>query len=62
MLDFTLKQMGLIKSKEICIVFTIKLKAWTIYVDDLILFTNNQKSKSYIKEELHKRFIMKDLG
>lgn len=66
-LDFTLKEMGLVQSKQdLCIYYKIKDKDnmifLAIYVDDLILFTNNEESKCYIKGELHKKFKMKDLG
>lgn len=33
-----------------------------VYVDDLVLFSNNQDSKQEIQEELYKKFKIKDLG
>lgn len=59
--------MGLSQSKlDPCIYFKIVDESNMIfmpsYVDDLLLFTNNQETNSYIKEQLHKQFKMKDLG
>ena len=34
----------------------------TIYVDDFLIFTNDDKLKRRLKKFLHKRFRMKDLG
>ena len=34
----------------------------TIYVDDLLIFTNDRKQKKKLKVYLQKRFQMKDLG
>lgn len=34
----------------------------TIYVDDLLIFSNSIKLKKWVKEQLMKRFEMKDLG
>lgn len=66
-LDTTLKEMGLLQTKlDPCIYYKIvdnnNITFIAIYVDDLMIFTNNQEVKSYIKGELHKRFKMKDLG
>ncbi|KAJ8717783.1 hypothetical protein PYW07_005713 [Mythimna separata] len=66
-IDFTLKEMGLSQSKlDPCIYFRIEnennITFLAVYVDDLLLFTNNQETKSYIKEQLHKQFKIKDLG
>lgn len=34
----------------------------TIYVDDLLIFSNSETLKNWVKEQLKKRFEMKDLG
>lgn len=65
-LDETLKKIGLTQSKtEPCIYFKTQNGEKTyvaIYVDDILIFSNNQRSKEYIKERLSKCFKMKDLG
>jgi len=33
-----------------------------VYVDDILIFSNNQKQKNDIKEKLKKEFKLKDLG
>lgn len=66
-LDSALKGMGLLQSKlDPCIYHKVNgennMLFVAIYVDDLLIFTNNQESKDYTKEELNKKFRMKDLG
>lgn len=66
-LDSTLKQMDLLQTKlDPCIYYKIEgdsnITFVAIYVDDLLIFTNNQKIKNHIKGELNKKFKMKDLG
>lgn len=66
-IDMTLREMGLSRSKlDPCIYYKIvdssNMFFLAIYVDDLVLFTNNQETKQYFKEELHKKFKIKDLG
>lgn len=66
-IDFTMKKMGLSQSKlDPCIYFRIvnenNITFMAVYVDDLLLFTSNQETKSYIKEQLRKQFKIKDFG
>lgn len=66
-LDSTLKEMGLSQTKlDPCIYYKIEddrnMIFMAIYVDDILIFTNNQNMKSHVKAELHKKFKMKDLG
>lgn len=66
-LSATLKSMDLTQSKlDPCIYFKIvddkNILFVAIYVDDLLIFTNNLESKKNIKEELNNKFKMKDLG
>lgn len=66
-LDSALKGLGLEQSHlDPCIYFKIvdekDMLFVAIYVDDLMIFTNQQKSADYFKNELSKRFKMKDLG
>lgn len=66
-LDSSLKDMGLLRSKlDPCIYYKITGKDnilfMAIYVDDILIFTNNSHTEKYIKNELMNRFHMKDLG
>ena len=66
-LSSTLTAMGLSQNKlDPCIYYKIvdnnNMMFLVIYVDDIILFTNNMESKNYIKDELKKQFKIKDLG
>lgn len=64
-LNTTLKQYGLEKSKaDPCIYFKEegdKKLIVTIYVDDLLIFTNDNKEERKLKETLQRNFEMKDL-
>lgn len=66
-LDSTLKEMGLSQSNlDPCIYYKIvdnsNIIFIAVYVDDLLIFTNNKEMNSHVKAELHKKFKMKDLG
>lgn len=65
-LDNSLKGIGLTQSLlDPCIYYNVLNEVITflaVYVDDLILFTNCTKTRSYIKNELFSNFEIKDLG
>ncbi|KRX39514.1 Retrovirus-related Pol polyprotein from transposon TNT 1-94 [Trichinella murrelli] len=66
MLDDTLRSFGLNRLKnEPCIYFLWKNKIFLavgVYVDDLLILSNNESSKNELKMALWERFKMKDLG
>ncbi|OUC41357.1 integrase core domain protein [Trichinella nativa] len=66
MLDDTLRSFGLNRLKnEPCIYFLWKNKIFLavgVYVDDLLILSNNESSKNELKMALCERFKMKDLG
>lgn len=65
-LDSAIKEFGLTQSNvDPCIYFNIKNQSRlyvAVYVDDLLIFTNNINEKNRLKTELSKQFKMKDLG
>lgn len=65
-LDTTLKQFGLQNSKaELCVYFQRKKDKKlivAIYVDDLLVLSNDKVEKRKLKEYLQKNFEIKDLG
>lgn len=65
-LDKKLCKMGLIRSKaDPCVFFKRDQETMLIvavYVDDLLILSNNIKEKEQLKEELNQEFRMKDLG
>lgn len=65
-LDSVLKEFGLKCSKhDTCIYFLVKDKlilVVAVYVDDLIIFSNDATQTKKIKQHLSDRFKMKDLG
>ncbi|KPJ07592.1 Copia protein [Papilio machaon] len=66
-LSHTLKGMGLLQNRlDPCIFYKIvdekNMFFLAVYVDDIIIFTNNLESKTYFKKELQKQFKIKDLG
>lgn len=65
-LDATLQDFGLYRSAvDPCLYWSIqneKLLLVTIYVDDLLIFTNDLDTKKKLKAYLNMRFKMKDLG
>lgn len=66
-LSSMLKGMGLSQNKlDPCIYYKIvdnnNMFFLAVYVDDIILFTNNMDTRNYVKEELQKQFKIKDLG
>ncbi|KRZ57143.1 Retrovirus-related Pol polyprotein from transposon TNT 1-94 [Trichinella nativa] len=66
MLDDILRSFGLNRLKnEPCIYFLWKNKIFLavgVYVDDLLILSNNESSKNELKMALCERFKMKDLG
>ncbi|KRX78153.1 Retrovirus-related Pol polyprotein from transposon TNT 1-94, partial [Trichinella sp. T6] len=66
MLDDTLRSFGLNRLKnEPCIYFLRKNETFLavgVYVDDLLILSNNESSKNELKMALCERFKMKDLG
>ena len=65
-LDKRLKQIGLVQSKvDQCVYHHIKGNKHfilTVFVDDLIIFTNWKEISNFVKQELFSTFSMKDLG
>lgn len=65
-LDDCLKKCGLIQSKtDSCIYYRMTediILIVAIYVDDMIIFSNNVKAKTSLKNELMSQFKMKDIG
>lgn len=65
-LDQSLCEMGLQRSKvDPCIYFKSDAEGIIIiavYVDDLLILSNNEKQKKRLKTQLKKQFNMKDLG
>lgn len=65
-LDAVLKGFGLIQSKfDSCVYFKITGKCMIIvavWVDDLLIFSNNKKLKNQVKLQLTRSFKMTDLG
>lgn len=65
-LDATIKEVGLKQSKvDPCIYHRVqsgKMLFLAVYVDDILLFSNDIKMKAIVKSHLQKRFKMKDLG
>lgn len=65
-LDIALKEIGFQRSKvDPCIYFNVNGHLMTfvgIYVDDSITASNDIETKRRLKDGLHKRFKMKDLG
>lgn len=65
-LDNVLKSLGLKQSNaDPCIYFNLegnKILIIAVYVDDLLIFTNNQPMKLKLKSNLKKKFKMKDMG
>lgn len=65
-LDKELRRMGLQRSKyDTCVYFRItegKMVIVTIYVDDFLIFSNDDEMVSTVKSALTKKFRMKDLG
>lgn len=67
LLERGLIEMGLKQSSfDSCALIKItenkELVIVTVYVDDLLIFSNSIKLKDWVKEQLMKRFEMKDLG
>lgn len=65
-LDAALKSLNLRQSKmDPCIYYNIsgtKIFFIAVYVDDILIFSNNNAYKNKVKSELQKSFSMKDLG
>jgi hypothetical protein len=65
-LDAVLREFGLQRSQvDTCLYWMMegdKMLFVTIYVDDLLIFTNNRALKKKLKKFLMKKFDMKDLG
>ena len=65
-LDKVLKKLGLSRSHfDPCMYFKTdneKVIFLTVYVDDLLIFSNDKKMKFQLKEELKQTFKMKDMG
>lgn len=65
-LDHALKEIGFHQSTmDPCVYFQINQHKRTyvaIYVDDLMIFSNDIEFKQFLKTELFRRFDMKDLG
>ena len=65
-LDAALKQLGLAQSKyDPCLYFyngNGNMLFVAIYVDDLMIFSNNEEMKNQLKTKLSSMFRMKDLG
>lgn len=65
-LDEAMRQFGLTRSRmDPCLYFKVHKNEMifvTIYVDDLLIITNNAYLKKRLKEFLNNRFQMKDLG
>lgn len=60
------KKMGFLKSMvEPCVFFRSqqgKLTILTLYIDDILLFTSSNEDKKIVKNQLMKKFEMKDVG
>src|SRR5688572_5737299 len=65
-LDKLLKDLGFLQSNfDTCIYYKNengKILIIAVYVDDLLIFSNNKKEKQKLKVDLMKRLKMKDLG
>ena len=66
-LDSTLKELGLIRCKSDPCVYTFKndknhTLILAVYVDDLLIFSNQKAQRENLKSNLMKKFDMKDLG
>lgn len=65
-LDHGLKEIGFRQSKMdpcVYIIYRGQYRTYlALYVDDLIIFSNDTKMQSFLKSELHRRFQMKDIG
>lgn len=65
-LDGALKEIGFYQSSlDPCVYFQIKDQLRTyiaVYVDDSMIFSNDLELKRFLKNELFRRFHMKDLG
>lgn len=65
-LDKELRQLGFNQAKsDTCVYWNSnngKIIIVAIYVDDFLIFSNNEATKNQFKDELFKRFDMKDLG
>src|ERR1043165_4987933 len=65
-LDKLLKDLGFVQSNfDTCIYYKSengKILIIAVYVDDLLIFSNNKKEKQKLKADLMKRLKMKDLG
>lgn len=65
-LDEVLREFGLQRSRvDTCLYWMLdgeKMLFVTIYVDDLLIFTNDRRLKKRLKDFLMQRFKMKDLG
>lgn len=65
-LNHALKETGLQRSKlDPCIYFQVSdatIFFIAVYVDDLLIFSNNNSLKSRVKKSLQEQFFMKDLG
>lgn len=65
-LDSTLREIGFKRSSvDPCVYFFIyedKKTFLAVYIDDLLIFTNDKQRYLFIKSELEKRFQMTDLG
>lgn len=65
-LDGALKAMGFARCiSDTCIYHKIqgdKILIVAVYVDDLVILSNNATMKNELKRELHRQFHMKDLG
>lgn len=65
-LDSTLRKIGFQRSTvDPCVYFLIvglKITFVAVYIDDLLIFSNDAERKLFLKRELQKRFKMTDLG
>lgn len=65
-LDSTLNEIGFERSSvDPCVYFLIvghKMTFLAIYIDDVLIFTNDKARRIFLKKELEKRFKMTDLG
>lgn len=65
-LSATLKELGFISSSlDTCVYYQINAKHMIyiiLYVDDMLLFSNNKEKAENIKQNLIKKFHIKDLG
>ena len=44
------------------LIIKVHITAITVFVNDIVLFTNNLKSLKYVKDKIFSQFPMKDLG